>query len=235
MRNYVLTATAFFAGAALSFAASGTISGSAHDLSGTTYNPTGTTDQICVFCHTPHNAERNIPLWNRVNSTSPPLYTSPTLSTEAKTATFEMDSISAFCMSCHDGVTKVGAIKNLPTNIAGTDTVNPTPFGNSISPNYAAISNDGQSLKNDHPVGFSYSVALIQDNAESGTGGLHTISEVKTAFGETGSYQPFYISTGGTDQMECASCHAVHQPGTSKNFLRIENDGSALCLACHNK
>jgi predicted CXXCH cytochrome family protein len=51
----------------------------------------------------------------------------------------------------------------------------------------------------------------------------------------TGSYQPFFASSGGNDQMECASCHKVHQPGTSYNFLRIENGGSKLCLACHNK
>ncbi|MSM40048.1 MAG: cytochrome C [Geobacter sp.] len=233
MKKLVFAVAAVLAAAAVSYAASGTISGSAHDLSGTTYQ-SGSTDQICVFCHTPHNAERNIPLWNRVNPTAQTLYYSPTLSTEAKTATFEMDSISAFCMSCHDGVTKVGAIKNLPTNNAGVDTTYPD-FGNTLGTNYAAIGNDGQSLKNDHPIGFSYSVAQTQDNVESGTGGLHTISEVKTSFGESGAYQPFYNSARGTDQMECASCHAVHQPGTSKNFLRIENGGSALCLACHAK
>lgn len=234
MKKLVFAVAAVLAAAAVSYAASGTISGSAHDLTGTTYNPTGDTDQICVFCHTPHNAERNVPLWNRVNPTAQTLYNSPTLSTIAQSASFKMDSISAFCMSCHDGVTKVGAIKNLPKDIAGVDDTYPD-FGNTLGTNYAAIGNDGQSLKNDHPIGFSYAIAQTQDNYESGTGGLHTISEVKTAFGEKGSYQPFYVSSNGSDQMECASCHAVHQPGDSKNFLRIENGGSALCLACHNK
>ena len=27
----------------------------------------GTITQKCVFCHTPHNAQRNVPLWNRLD------------------------------------------------------------------------------------------------------------------------------------------------------------------------
>ncbi|QSX37699.1 cytochrome c3 family protein [Shewanella sedimentimangrovi] len=41
---------------------------------------------------------------------------------------------------------------------------------------------------------------------------------------------------GGVDQpfVECASCHDPHQADTA-TFLRIDNRGSAVCLACHVK
>ena len=46
--------------------------------------------------------------------------------------------------------------------------------------------------------------------------------------------------------VECASCHDPHvsegqagpgptSPSAGKTFLRISNDGSAVCLACHTK
>lgn len=33
--------------------------------------------------------------------------------------------------------------------------------------------------------------------------------------------------------IECSSCHDPHSP--NELFLRVRNDGSALCLTCHNK
>jgi len=41
---------------------------------------------------------------------------------------------------------------------------------------------------------------------------------------ENGKYQPF---------VECASCHDPHTENTT--FLRVSNNNSAVCLACHNK
>lgn len=240
MKKIVLSVAAILAAASLAYGAS--IVGSNHDMTTNGYGDNTKTDEICVYCHTPHNAAVPVPLWNRVNPSPQQLYNSVTLTTEAKTAAFTNDSISAFCMSCHDGSTKVGAIKNLPQlNTKGADSYIATgqDFGKAVT-NYAGIGQatdvaGGNSLKNDHPIGFSYALAAAQDDAESKTGGLHTIAEVKSAFSMTGSYQPFFAANGKTDTMECASCHKVHDPGTSYNFLRKENTGSALCLACHNK
>lgn len=240
MKKIVLSVAALLATAALAYAAASpnTIVGSAHDMNVRPYDQasgdTQSTTEICVYCHTPHNAYRNVPLWNRVDPSPQQLYNSVTLSTEAKSATFTMNSISAFCMSCHDGVTKMGAIKNLPVAGEGGDVAG--NFGTEITASWAALGTvASQSLKNDHPIGFNYATAQAQDDLESKTGGLHTIAEVKASFGESGSYQPFFTSERGDNQMECASCHKVHQPGASFNFLRIENGSSKLCLACHNK
>lgn len=216
------------------------IQNSAHDLSGI-YPKVGGANQgsteICVYCHTPHNAIKDVPLWNRNNPSNGnfTLYNSPTLTTAAQGSRFYDDSVSLFCMSCHDGVTKLGAFVNNPNTTSGGDQVRTAAqaTGTNLT-NYAAL---GTNLKNDHPVGFSYASAQSEDS-QSGTGGLNAIATVKTKFNITATnYAPFYKANAGavTDTMECASCHKVHEPGASGNFLRVENTGSALCLACHNK
>ena len=46
------------------------IQGSAHDFSNDSWNTTG---QICIVCHTPHNADAtvtNAPLWNHETTTA---------------------------------------------------------------------------------------------------------------------------------------------------------------------
>jgi predicted CXXCH cytochrome family protein len=226
MKKIVLAVAALIAFAA---AAQATIVGSKHDLGSagaarTAYTLTGPTE-ICVYCHTPHNPTVNVPLWNRNNPTSAgwTFYQSPTLSPAAQAASFKADSVSLFCMSCHDGVTGLGDIKNLRTN-AGN------PIGAASYANIGAggttEANAGKTLTNDHPVGFSY------DTAQGVDAGLKTKTSVNTALGYNG--QGVFFGAGA-DQMECASCHKVHEAGTSGNFLRKENGLSALCLDCHAK
>ena len=58
------------------------ISGTAHDLSSNGPNDTYATDssQLCVYCHTPHNATFDVPLWNHqvdTDGTTPALVRHP--------------------------------------------------------------------------------------------------------------------------------------------------------------
>ena len=61
--------------------------------------------QVCIFCHTPHNASRAVPLWNRPALDQPAasayrLYTSSsTLSTTVKNAVLTATSESLLCLS----------------------------------------------------------------------------------------------------------------------------------------
>lgn len=195
-----------------------TIKNSKHDLSlnsGASWNSTNT-NEICVFCHTPHNPAQNVPLWNRTNPAagSFTLYkTSATLTTAAKTSAFAADSISLFCMSCHDGVTGLGAMTN--TSPVGDDSLKTTPL--------TGPANIGIDLQNDHPVGFSYDAAQSDDST-----GLFVKATANAALGGNAFFG------AGANMIECASCHKVHDNANAP-FLRTTNKDSALCLACHNK
>jgi predicted CXXCH cytochrome family protein len=116
----------------------GSIVSTAHDLSGAGYG----TDQICVFCHTPHNAKtpQLAPLWNHVSTTATyTLYSSPSLNA----APGQPANNSKACLSCHDGTVAVDAY--------GTRTTGTTITGTALL---------GTTLSDDHPISFTYDAAL---------------------------------------------------------------------------
>jgi predicted CXXCH cytochrome family protein len=204
-----------------------TIRNTKHDLSSSSSNGVakGNTTQVCVYCHTPHNSRGGYPLWNRqavANITSFLMYTSATMKNKAnRGAGFTSDSVSLYCMTCHDGGTIGGRIKNLPSDAAGGVTVT----GSDMTSD--AISNPdmnlGTNLTNDHPVNFNVTYTGAEFN------------NVNVASYQMGSTPlPLYRTAARGVTMECASCHAVHDNANSP-FLRMTNVGSALCLSCHNK
>lgn len=231
MKKTALLTLAFVAAASM---AGATIKNSKHDLSSgssAAFKSAGATNQICIFCHTPHNPNQPVPLWNRTNPAAAGwnMYESPTLTASAtaklSSGTFDDDSISLFCMSCHDGVTAMGAFTNRAGGaaealgaIAATSKAN---IGGGVA----------RDLTNDHPVGFDYNAAAGQDT------GLHPKATANTSLGGSAFFGGSLSSSPG-NMLECASCHKVHEPGaagTTAPFLRVSNAGSALCLSCHNK
>lgn len=69
--------------------------------------------EVCVYCHTPHAANRRIaaPLWNRtVRATQ---YTMASSVTRAG-ADLQPGAASLTCLSCHDGTVAVDSIINMP-------------------------------------------------------------------------------------------------------------------------
>ena len=79
----------------------------------------------------------------------------------------------------------------------------------------AALSTD---LSDDHPISMPYPTPAQDPDFE-------TAADVVTA-----GLKLF----GGSNTVECSSCHNVHDPGYTP-FLRKDNAGSALCYACHIK
>lgn len=222
MKKIVLLTAALVAMASMAHAG---IRNTKHDLSASSTATTKslTTNQICIFCHTPHNAVKPVPLWNRANpvNTGWTMYASPTLSatatTKLATGTFDATSISLFCLSCHDGTTALGAFTNragLPVDALG------------VIAGAANIGGGTKNLANDHPVGFNYNTAATED----GVANLKVLATANTALGGNA----FFDTGTGANQLECSSCHKVHD-NTAAPFLRIANTNSALCLACHNK
>ena len=241
--------------------ASAQIAGTRHNLGtgGPGPNTFSGTGEVCVFCHTPHGADNSaaVPLWNRDIGTPPAYTTYDSLGTTSLDGNVEnVGSVSLACLSCHDGTQAMDTLLNDPGSgdvvasfTGGTWTGNDRPQG---------IADVGTDLTNDHPVGIQYGgggqdattpagtfkdadFVATQNDAINGT----TVWWVDTAAGTGGTREKTDMAlytrvgsqvgadAGGEPFVECASCHDPHTTNTT--FLRIENTGSAVCLACHVK
>ena len=182
------------------------ISQSEHDFSAQGW---GTTE-ICQPCHTPHNASIELPvvLWNHaVTSANYTLYSSPTMNA----TTGQPAGVSRACLSCHDGTVALDS------------------FGGSTGQTIiGGGANFGTDLTNDHPVSFTYNNALA-----TADGGLHPPTTQSSGLG--GTIAADMLFGAGNDQVECASCHDVHNAANLQSLLLKSNAGSALCLTCHAK
>jgi len=189
-----------------------TVVGTAHDLSGT-----GGTNEVCVFCHTPHQAAAangQDPLWNHELSVVAAygVYDSDTMDatpTDLGGAVAGSAAVSNLCLSCHDDTVSVGALWNEP--VGYTD---PSQVLSVFAPGSTAVL--GNDLTNDHPVNFTYDGAL-----STADGGLNDPTTLASA-----------VLFGGT--VQCASCHDPHD-ATNAPFLVVSNANSALCTDCHAK
>lgn len=217
-----------------------TIVGSKHDLSfltgGAGQFMSNNEDQVCIFCHTPHQAiatdgyGNNLPLWNRsISQADFTLYSSPTFDagSSGEDTQTQPRSMTLLCLSCHDGTSALNVLENYGNNnpinmVGGYDQIEDiwTPS----FPGYPGA-NIGESankdLSNDHPVSFVYDSGLV-----TADGHLHppdSISPLK-----------LYNS-----KLECATCHNVHEEGDpvvgTSPFLRMANSNSEMCLKCHIK
>lgn len=195
--------------------AAGTITGTKHDFSASGWSG----GEICVACHTPHNANiavTDAPLWNHDLSAvaAYTLYNSPTLNA----TTGQPTGTSKLCLSCHDGTV---AFDNTVGGVKMTGT--------------AAVGGDADGLSNDHPISFTYDAALA-----TADGALHDPTTTNVTIGETDSKDGTIASVMLiNNQVQCATCHDVHNKftadGAGNKLLRISNAGSGLCLTCHNK
>jgi predicted CXXCH cytochrome family protein len=133
------------------------------------------------------------------------LYSSGTFDATDQT---QPDGVSKLCLSCHDGTV---ALDNFGGVTGGT--------------NFATgAANVGTDLANDHPVSFSY-----QSSIDNGDNELFPTTS-STSIGGTIASD---LLSGGN--VECSSCHDVHNAYGNDGLLKIDNAGSALCLTCHDK
>jgi len=191
------------------------ISGSSHDFSAAAWNTGG---QICLPCHTPHQALGNIygPLWNHDPSAAVGTfvpYTSATFDPDGGTTIGQPGPQSLACLSCHDGTTGLDQF--------GGQT------GAAATIGAAFIVGAGGDLTTEHPIGFDYTDGL--------DAGLHDPSTTASGIAGGTTIQADLLFA---DKLECASCHDVHNElGTAigEGLLRVDNAASALCLTCHDK
>jgi predicted CXXCH cytochrome family protein len=196
-------------------ASAGTITGSAHDFTASSWSG----GRICVACHAPHKSDTSVadaPLWSHASSTaSYTLYSSPTL----KATITQPGGSSKLCLSCHDGTVAVNSFGG----VTGTTMI-------------STANNLGTNLKSSHPIGFSYDSALATAN-----GSIHDPSSKSVTIGsgaqtKTGTIGSVLLYGG---QMECGSCHDVHNTftvgGAGTGLVKVDQSGSKICLACHDK
>lgn len=208
---------------------------------GSVKSSTGT--QICIYCHTPHNAAAaGGPIWNRAagfhTNAAYQLYSGTAMTNVSNKSGFTSDSISLFCMSCHDGSAMGGTmLVNTPTALPTEEKTAITAFTTGIVKTSKAnltggdasqaLAGDATKLKTTHPVNF---------DMKFGGGDLAAVSDYKIiGINGVGVDFPLYKSARSEKRsFECSSCHAVHDDQFNP-FLRATNGGSQLCLGCHNK
>lgn len=188
-------------------AAQDTVVGSPHDLS---VSGPGTTralfeEQVCIFCHAPHNATGQSPLWNRLSTTTHyRIYESST--TDARID--QPSGPSKMCLSCHDGSIAVGLVASRPP----TDPFEMTR--RTIPPGRTDLT---ENLSDDHPIGFRFDKALFNRDGQLKNPDLITPD----------------LPMGLHNEVQCTTCHDPHNNRLG-DFLRITDVRSAICLSCHD-
>ncbi len=190
----------------------------------------GQANQVCVFCHTPHNASPAIPLWNKVYTpgveNSYRLYTSSaTLTPTAKAAKITADSESMLCLSCHDGKTAINVLHNSSyrDSSSGTDAVvdidgtfsgtGPFALGDQWSggfsshnyPNLGAIRSADGSIPSS---AASHNGTNLTDDHPIGFS--YTAAQAQDASGLKLTPDAGIRLFGPTKRVECSSCHNPH-------------------------
>lgn len=230
--------------AALATAAFAGITDTPHNLTSTGPGPNTqtSTGQICVFCHTPHasNTNATAPLWNKKLPTATAYSTYSTQnSSTIDGQVLTVGSVSAACLSCHDGTHAMDNLVNAPGsggyNAAGSDRgytwTGPASSVLGKIGDSTRVANLGQDLRNDHPIGIAYCggglSASVTDSASCNDKDFKSIT-TKSINGKP----VFWIDTStadsvrsktdiilytrdfsaGTDRpsVECASCHDPH-------------------------
>jgi len=215
-------------------------------------------DRVCIWCHAPHHTMVTadsagidyLPLWNHeVTHQTYTVYESdfgdgPTASLAAgvgvdgSTEQFadrhllnartsgglgQPGGVSRLCLSCHDGSVAVNEYGRDPqreySQSGGGDKINAQWM----------IGGNPYGLLNHHPIGFSYiDVAAVDDEIRDpdtviAGGGSSAITTIRSL-----------LYNG--DQMECVTCHDVHNSKNSgETFLWVSDRQSKFCLSCHDK
>lgn len=234
------------------------VAGGKHDLSmwgGSSFG--GQTEEICVYCHTPHSANKNRIyttnpnntldtgsgntalngqyLWNRaLPGQAFQVYTSDTYTFKGSPP--QPGKFSLLCLSCHDGIGAMNVLINYPSDWDDFFTdPNFNQFGDfSVNdPNIGPLNVGEASCSEDACTGGTnlqndHPVGFLYNDAQASDNGLKPYNNLPLQI------QSRLNITGG--YVECSSCHDPHRTNSGGNmFLVMDNTGSQLCLGCHNK
>jgi len=210
------------------------------------------TDEICIFCHTPHSSIPSTPLWGRkpTVTTSFGHYSSTSLVIDnpgvRTTSDYnEPNGSSRLCLSCHDGATALGAVLNgpeIPFDV-GKQVIAPSTAAGSyniFNPTIGDVTNppdsiDDDATKHHHPISFKYNSA-VKTAIESVKGVGYTFPSPAPSIEQ-------YVKLDRNGYMQCTTCHNPHQDmsgqGSTVPFwvlgkgVSAADDYDTVCLSCH--
>jgi len=179
---------------------------SVHNLSASGAGSIRASDEsgVCMFCHTPHDASPDTPLWNR---RLPGTTYTPYASSTAVAAPGQPTGASLLCLGCHDGTVALGDVLGRDEPIAMTGGTDRMPAGRALT---------GTDLRHHHPVSFVYDAVLAGRQGELALP----------------SALPPEIALDAAGQLQCTSCHDPHDDRFGA-FLVMPNRNSRLCTTCH--
>lgn len=196
-------------------------------------------DEVCVFCHTPQ-LPANLgsgtgvqPAWQQALSNEYSFVLYDDIGRLQFGEKLAVGSQSIACLSCHD------ANQAFSVQSSASDHPFGVPYrgysrGRDLTPAERkkadeAPSREGKAVKALDE--FRLPSKGVVDNravwwvSASGVSALRTRADL-----------PLYARTveaGEIPYIECSSCHDPHS--SNKLFLRVSNEGSRLCLTCHDK
>lgn len=193
-------------------------------------NPSGR--QICIFCHTPHtaNVAEGAPLWNRAFSIQTfSRYSSATLQIRSigaaqYGANKQPDGASKLCLSCHDGVTNLGTVRqSVQSAVIVMDTTN---GGDVKITGPASFNPSTNKMKTGHhPVSFVYNGSI---QGQISTGRLN--AGLGGGLGFTVPADSSAVKRDKNNKMQCTTCHDPHQNQSDDNTCYWSSaPGYGLC------
>ena len=219
-----------------------------------------TTDEICVFCHTPHGAQNmavvNAPLWNRLAGTA--TYILYKTGTMQGTTSLSNGNMSLACLSCHDGTQAMDSMINKPGSsgfktsgsriggnwYSGTDLAVPGSGGLGDGfidtvPSVGTHDNEvllGTDLSNDHPIGMAYC-----GGGQATTGSLGGCADQDFNPQMSGANGSFWVGTSSTQKENMRTygtspatatveCGSCHDPHSSVNRTFLRTSNSGSGL-----
>jgi predicted CXXCH cytochrome family protein len=191
--------------------------------------------EICIFCHTPHNASPSTPLWSHAPSTAVSYvnYWNPTLkSYSSQAGAPPIDGFSKLCLGCHDGTVAFGAVLSRKQDIQMVPVGGVVDAAGKLLPGASGyigtdhLSGGVHSLAGGHPISIRYDLSLV--NRRNSDPFLMPLK-----WPMTDPDVKLYPTQGGYG-VQCTSCHEPHgAKGSGWPPLWQKPSFDEVCLACH--
>lgn len=188
--------------------------------------------QVCIFCHTPHSASVEAPLWNR--ELSAVYYTTYPSGGSMQASVGQPEGSSRICLSCHDGTIALGLVLSQPSQISMTGT---TALG-MMPPGSANL---GSVLYDDHPISMELSTEDLEISAPPVGSAVkldrHNVVQCRSCHDPHNNTEGKFLVMNPAQGALCVTCHvksgwnvSEHSHPTSSQHRQLVDQA---CSSCH--